>query len=331
MRISNNQIFIDFKRNLFQTQNKISKENIRLSSGKQNHSIADNVEDVVKAKDLTFEIQKNSIYIKKIQSTNEEMQHVDDSLRFISDKIQEIRDYTIDVSKTSTGYNHFAIANSVKGLLEDLIRETNSDFNGKYLFSGTLNTPNSIKTANPSMDHLPFNLIDGAASPTNPSGLSVVFKGNNDSRTIKSSDTSEEIVNTKAEDLFGTDSIELFETIIDIYNIMAFDENGDKRQASSLLNKNETEQLNQLQKNLADFYDNINILASTNGSKLNRFEDLRFQLENENIRLSEYKSIREDTDVVKSAIELKKEENILSYALQVGSRINQISLFDFLR
>ena len=64
---------------------------------------------------------------------------------------------------------------------------------------------------------------------------------------------------------------------------------------------------------------------------LNRIVNLRDQLTDENIRLKDYRSIREDADVAEAALNLRREETALQYALQVGARINQTSLFDFLR
>ena len=85
-----------------------------------------------------------------------------------------------------------------------------------------------------------------------------------------------------------------------------------------------------MQKDVADKYDEMNILAAVNGSKINRLDSTRDFLLGENLRLDEYRSIKEDTDIAESAMNLKREENILQFALQVGSRINQLNLFQFL-
>ena len=141
---------------------------------------------------------------------------------------------------------------------------------------------------------------------------------------------SSEIVNTQAEDIFGFGGIDTLQKIIDIYNVVAFDQSGNQRPARTLLNADEIAELNTLQKEVADKFDEINVLASVNGSKINRLESTRDFLQSENLRLDEYRSLREDTDIAESAMNLKREENILQFALQVGSRINQLNLFQFL-
>ena len=117
MRVSTNSIYRDYQRNLNDSQFKVNSENIRISSGKKNLSIADNVADVVDADSFRISMKRNDSYLSNIANNTDKLQQTDTALRAISDKIQEIREYVVDVSKTSTGYNHFAIAQSIKGTL----------------------------------------------------------------------------------------------------------------------------------------------------------------------------------------------------------------------
>lgn len=330
MRVSTNSIYRNYQRNLNDSQFKVNSENIRISSGKKNLSIADNVADVVDADSFRIAMKRNDSYLSNIANNTDKLQQTDTTLRAISDKMQQVREYVVDVSKTSTGYNHFAIAQSIKGALEDIVSLANKDNNGDFLFSGTMTSPRDIKNANPTMNEMPFEIIQGAASPTNPSGLSIAFKGNNNDINVNITDKSSETINTKAEELFGGGGTEVLQKIIDIYNVVAYDQSGAQRPARTLLNANELSELNGLQKDVADKYDEMNILAAVNGSKINRLDSTRDFLLDENLRLDEYRSIKEDTDIAESAMNLKREENILQFALQVGSRINQLNLFQFL-
>ena len=330
MRVSTNSIYRDYQRNLNNSQFKVNSENIRISSGKKNLSIADNVADVVDADSFRIAMKRNDSYLSNIANNTDKLQQTDTALRAISDKMQEIREYVVDVSKTSTGFNHFAIAQSIKGALEDIVSLANKDNNGDFLFAGTMTSPRDIKNANPTMNEMPFEIIQGAATPTNPSGLSIAFKGNNNDIEVNINDKSSEVVNTKADQIFGAGGTEALQKIIDIYNVVAYDQSGAQRPARTLLNANELSQLNGLQKDVADKYDEMNILAAVNGSKINRLDSTRDFLLGENLRLDEYRSLKEDTDIAESAMNLKREENILQFALQVGSRINQLNLFQFL-
>ena len=330
MRVSTNSIYRDYSRNLNDSQFKVNQENLRISSGKKNLSIADNTKDVLDADDFRNQISKNNSYLEIIKSNTDRLQQTDTTIRTISDKLQDIRSFVVDVSKTSTGYNHFAIAQSIKGALEDIVSLANSDNNGDYLFSGTMTSPQNIQDANPTMNNMPFEIEQGPATPTNPSGLSVVFKGNNEKINVNISSTATEEINTTAEELFGPGGVEVLNKIIEVYNVVAYDTSGNQRPARTLLNAQELADLNTLQKDIADRYDEMNIMASVNGAKINRLANNMDFLEYENLRLDEYRSAKEDTDIAEAAMNLKREENILQFALQVGSRINQLNLFQFL-
>ncbi|HPI19970.1 MAG TPA: hypothetical protein PKY56_06320, partial [Candidatus Kapabacteria bacterium] len=71
-------------------------------------------------------------------------------------------------------------------------------------------------------------------------------------------------------------------------------------------------------------------VSARNGSRINRLGAISLQMTEENTRLKEYRSLQADTDVASSAIKLSQDETALNYALQVGSRLIQQTLFDFL-
>ena len=111
-------------------------------------------------------------------------------------------------------------------MLSDLITAANADNNGKYIFSGTITSADSIATnasenSIANTNNMPFELVQGEATADNPSGLSVVFKGNNKDREINKDSKTSEVINVKADDLFGEDSTEMFKPIIDMYNLLA--------------------------------------------------------------------------------------------------------------
>lgn len=75
----------------------------------------------------------------------------------------------------------------------------------------------------------------------------------------------------------------------------------------------------------------MNRTNSVLGSRINRLESYRTLYESTNIRLNDIFSIKSDTDVAKSAMNLKLEERALQYSLSIGSKILPNTLFDFLR
>ena len=102
MRVSTNSIYRDYQRNLNDSQFKVNSENIRISSGKKNHSIAENTADVVDADLFRNKISRNEAFLNNIGSNLDRLQQTDTTIREISDKMQEIRNYVVEESKTRT-------------------------------------------------------------------------------------------------------------------------------------------------------------------------------------------------------------------------------------
>ena len=330
MRITNKLVYIPYQQNLESIQNRRFKEQIRLSTGESIVNMADAPEKLNNVKRMTALINRNEQYFRNIDKAMGELRTIDDQLQSMTDQVTEIRQVVIDATHVGHKGATETLAQYVKGILEDMITKSNSEYNGQYIFSGTKTTPNSLDKTPEAQNDLPFELVEGTPSADNPSGLQIVFKGNNKSREILKDDKSTEVINTKAEDVFGAGSTELFERMIDLYNIMAYDENGNKR-GGTPLTREEVGKMSDLQKDIVMVFERLNKAAAQNGAKLNRLESIQLQLQEENTRLEEIRSIDRDTDVTKAVINLQKEDTALNYSLSIGARLLPQSLFDFLR
>jgi flagellin-like hook-associated protein FlgL len=258
------------------------------------------------------------------------MRVVNDNLEAISDSFLRIRNLAIDATSTGNNTNLGMLAGYIKGIMDDIMISANSSFAGHYLFSGTLTTGDSIKAANPGLNDLPFEIIQGTVTQNNPSGLEVVFKGNNKERSINKDVSSTEVINITAGHMFGQNGIEVFQSVIDIYNLMTYKSDGTLRGKADSLNLEEQNKLDSLQKNVADIYEKLLEVSSENGTRLNRLDSISNQMTEESTRLKELLSIETDTDMANSTINMMKEETALQYTLQVGARLIPQSLFDFL-
>jgi flagellar hook-associated protein 3 FlgL len=331
MRITNKSVFIPFQRNLQNVQERKFKEEVRMSTGNDIVNIADQPNKLVDVKQLSSKISENAKYIGVIEQAKDEMLSVEGYLEQISDNIRLIRQQGIDATQTGNTESTYGIANYVRGLLDDILSSANGDFNGKYLFSGTKTNANSIDPDNPTPQTEPFKLIQGDITDNNPSGLRVEFNGNLKARYINKDRHSQEQINITANEVFGDNGEDFFNTIIDLYNLLAYDSEGNKRQQEDVWTKADTGKLDILQQQLDKIDKQINHATSKNGTRFARLEAIRNQLVQENTRLNEFKSLKNDTDYAKTAINLKQEETALVYSLQIGAQIMQNSLFDFLR
>ncbi|MDQ1265274.1 MAG: flagellar hook-associated protein 3 FlgL [Bacteroidota bacterium] len=331
MRITNKSVFIPYMQNLEGIQERRFKEDVRLSTGKQIVDLADAPEQLAQVKLLTNHIERNSQFKSNIEESLSEQYVVNEQISFISDNVQKIRELTIDGLNVSNYSNLYSIGVYIKGIIEDTVKLANMDFNGHFVFSGTKTTGGSLNKTPEASNDQPFEIITEAPTADNPSGLKVVFKGNFEDRVVNKDNYVSEVVNVKADQMFGDGGTKLFDSLINLYNKFAFDSNGNVRSDKATFSTEEFDRINEIQKTIGQFYDTMNTVSSENGAQINRFEQMRDQMQNEITYLEGLRSLKNDTDVATSTINLKREETALQYSLQVGSRLIQNSLFDFLK
>lgn len=331
MRVTQNSTTLNYLRNLNDVQSRINEDQIKISTGQDILNISDAPDRFVNAKQLTDYINRNSVYQSTIQTSLNEMQSVDSQLSSISDTLTQIRNSAIDSTSTSNNANEAEIASTIKGSLQDLVNDANLEFNGQFVFSGTKTTEASMSPpTSPAANSMPFELVQGTASDSNPSGLSVVFKGNMNDRSVSTNANTKDVINIKADEMFGAQGTDLFNNIIGLYNTLAYKSDGTARTSTDALTQDDLTKINDYQKQISTYTDNVNNASAKNGTRINRFTAINDQLTSENTRLDSFRSQLQDTDIAKTSIDLTKESTALQYSLQVGTHLINQTLFDFL-
>lgn len=331
MRVTQFSIIEPYKKNLEEIQNRRFKNQIRMSTGKDIVGLGDSPDRIPDIKKLSTLISQNNDYLSILDDQLNQFQHTEVALQGISDNMEKIRQLAIDGTQVGNMGNLSVLANYVKGIITDIIRNANTDYNGSFVFAGTKTKASSFDKNIPNTNDMPFELIEGTPTADNPSGLQVVFKGNQEAKLINKDQKTSELVNTTSEEIFGQNGTEAFNYLINLYNILAFKQGGQPRMPQDVLTIDEVNKLNIEQSKIAEFSDRINQVTARNGGRANRLQLLHYQINEENTRISEYLSKKQDTDFAKTSLELSKDEYALQYALQVGGRTLQNSLFDFLK
>lgn len=304
---------------------------VRLATGKQIVDISESPNALSETKRLDNLLDLYGQYKKNIDYSIGYIQYVTETIDSISANFQKLREVAIDATKTGVVRDLPILGNAVRGLLNDIVKDLNSDFNGQFIFSGTLTSPESIQQPPGSLNTLPFEIIQENPSSNNPSGLKVVFKGNNNRVVINTSKVSSEILNTTANDLFGDATASSLNSIVELYNLLTYDSNGNLRDSNDLFSQSDLLKLNELQKKFGEIYDKVLAMNSRNGSLLNRLEVQSDQTNAMMTNLKGLKSKVADADYSATSLELMKDQTALQFALQVGARLTQTTLFDFLR
>lgn len=329
MRITMNSQATTYQRNVLDLQERINNENIRISTGKSFSRLADAPKAVVDIQRLTTLIDRNTAYRNGLAEAGEELLQTEGVLEDFSDKVTEVRRLSLETQQTSNSDKLPVLGQQVYQLLQDMITTANANYGGKYLFGGTKTTDASITPTPPAVTTRPFELVQNPPSPGNPSGLSVVFQGNNDDRIINRTQSEAERINVKASDAFGGTAV--FTAAVELYNTLTYKSDGTQRTSSDPLTATESSKVQDLSKQLSNQLETLTGETGKVGYRRARFEAISQQLDEDNLRLKELRSQQEDTDIPEAVLKLKREQNALDYSLQIGSQLFSQSLFDFLR
>ena len=330
MRVTSNSYAKPYINSLNTVQESKYKNEIRINTGQKNLSLTDSPKDVVNSKLVTEMMDRNKKYLNNIQESYSEMQAANNAMETLQSKIQQIRQAAIDSTQTGNMGNLETLAVDIRGWIDDVIRDANLDNNGEFLFSGTKTSPKSLIDENGVTHKYPFELIQGEADEKNPSGLSVKFYGNLKERSINKDAATTEVINTTADKMFGENGTQALEALIDLYNVMAYREDGTARVKTDYYNKSDIARLDVAQQKLADSSDLISRANAVNGSRTNRILAVSDQITEENLRLKNILSNYSDTNYAETMIQLTKDQTALNYALKIGAQIHSQSLFDFI-
>jgi flagellar hook-associated protein 3 FlgL len=276
-------------------------------------------------------ISNNSNYIDNAQQALDEQTMAESAMEQMSSLLDQIRQNGIDSLQLDNSDKLSMIGANIKTLLSNLIDSANSQYNGTYIFSGTKTSASSLVPTPPETTQLPFELVQDTPTTSNPSGLRVSYKGNNQKRIVNTGSNSTEEVNSLSQDMFGGTGTEMFDGIIELYNEMMFKQDGTTRvNSADTRTVSEGQIIQSTIKKLSDSLDKLNMETGKMGSRMNRMQAIQDQLKEENARTKDIKSSFEDTDVAESIMNLNKDNMALQYALQAGSKLLNKSLLDFL-
>lgn len=332
MRITSNAIYSQFSSNLRSIQERQARDNIRVYTGKNMVDLADDPSAVNDIQYFTENINRNNNYIKNIDSTLDEQLSTEGALENIANTLDEVRSTGIQAMEVGNQDKLPVLGESVKKLLTSMVNTANNQYNGAYTLAGTKTTAQALTPTAPEITKLPFELVLDTPTSSNPSGLRVTFKGNFSSRNINVGPNASEEVNSTADDAFGTGGVEAFNNVIKLYNTLTYKPDGTLRSTGDKagLTKNERDAISDEIVGINNSMELVNQETGRMGARQARLQNLRDLMNEDNSRMKEFRSQKEDTDVAQAIMEMQKDETALQYSLKVGSKLMSQSLLDFL-
>lgn len=297
MRVTNNMLINNLKKNLNMSLRRMQKVQDEMSSGKKVRVPSDDPVAVARSLKLRADLRENQQFRRNASDVLSWLETTETTLMKIKDVLQRARELAVQgANGLLTPEDSQKIGEEVKQLKEQLVKLGNTTYVGRYIFAG-------YKTDQP-----PVQLqADGSLDYQGDTGQIIYQVGVSD--TIQ--------VNLTAEDIFinsnGDDLLKDMQDYIDALNV------GNSQGVGDALGK------------IDAHLENILSLVAEVGAKTNRMELVNNRLQDEEVNFARLLSDTEDADMADVIIRLKNEENVYRAALAGGARIIQPTLVDFLK
>ena len=324
MRITNASMI---RSHLYDTQNNLtnmSKINQQISTGKVINTVSDDPHKAIKIMNINNEIKYTEKYNSNIDETVGWMNTTDGALESTGNLLNEIKETILKVGNGTYSQNEMKSLNAdINEKIKQLADTLNSTYGGKYLFAGT------------NVDDAPITVIE------NPDGtVKLEFSKDKNGQTIPNTDDLKadissginidynisvgEILNIK--DGNGN-TVNLLDEINNLSTLMNDIANGDEQTAA----KAKETLLNDTKGKIDTLFDHVVNERTSLGVRVSTAEKIKELNDEDILNIQDVLSKTQDTDVVEKFIELKSAEMIYQASIQVGAKLIQPTILDYIR
>lgn len=324
MRITNASMI---RSHLYDTQNNLtnmSKINQQISTGKVINTVSDDPHKAIKIMNINNEIKYTEKYNYNIDESVGWMNTTDGALDNVGNLLGEIKETILKVGNGTYSQNEMKSLNEdMNEKIKQLADTLNSTHGGKYLFGGS------------SVDDAPITVIE------NPDGtVKLEFSKDKNGQTIPNTDDLKadissginidynisvgEILNIK--DGNGN-TVNLLDEINNLSTLMNDIANGDEQTAA----KAKETLLNDTKGKIDTLFDHVVNERTSLGVRVSTAEKIKELNDEDILNIQDVLSKTQDTDVVEKFIELKSAEMIYQASIQVGAKLIQPTILDYIR
>ena len=324
MRITNASMI---RSHLYDTQNNLtnmSKINQQISTGKVINTVSDDPHKAIKIMNINNEIKYTEKYNYNIDESVGWMNTTDGALDNVGNLLGEIKETILKVGNGTYSQNEMKSLNEdMNEKIKQLADTLNSTYGGKYLFGGS------------SVDDAPITVIE------NPDGtVKLEFSKDKNGQTIPNTDDLKadissginidynisvgEILNIK--DGNGN-TVNLLDEINNLSTLMNNIANGDEQTAA----KAKETLLNDTKGKIDTLFDHVVNERTSLGVRVSTAEKIKELNDEDILNIQDVLSKTQDTDVVEKFIELKSAEMIYQASIQVGAKLIQPTILDYIR
>ncbi len=318
MRITNTAMV---RSHLYDTQQNLSrmnKINEQINSGKVVNRVSDDPHKAIRIMNMNNEIRYTEKYNYNIDETVGWMNNTDASLENFGNLLKDVKDNIIKVGNGTYSQEEMKALNAeMNEKIKEIADTLNTTHGGKYMFGGS------------NVDEAPIKLIE------NPDGtvkLEINKNSNTDDLKADISDGTSIDYNVSVGEIFKVkgengNTVNLLDEVNKLSELMNDIANGDEQTSA----KARKELLGDVKSNIDKLYNHALDERTSLGVRVSTAEKIK-ELNNENIlNMKSVLSLDQDVDHVEKFIELKSAELVYQASIQVGTKLIQPTILDYMR
>lgn len=297
-RVTQSMLSGNMLRNLNNSYSKMSKMQDNLTSGMKISRPSDDPVIAVKGMNYRTQLDKIAQFQRNMNEVNGWLDTTDSALGQVGDVLNRVKELVVQAANdTNTSDDRQKIKQEIEQIQQQLKDVANTQFAGKYIFSGT-------KTHEPA------------------------FKDGTINSDINSEEIKVEVFDNIQLTVNATEAPALAEKVDKILDdISTALDSSDGKEIGDLLGSI----ADGTGSTLADAQAAVLNMRSEIGARQNRVELMMNRLDIQEINVTKQKSNNEDVDYAKTITQMTTQESIHQAALSVGAKIIQQTLVDFMR
>ncbi|GAA0708853.1 hypothetical protein GCM10008904_19240 [Paraclostridium ghonii] len=310
MRITNSSMIRSHMYDVQQGLERVDNLNKQLGTGKQINRVSDDPHKAIKIMNLNNEIKYAQKHNQNVDEVVGWMNNTDANLEEFGTLLGDIKKSILKVGNgTYTGEEMKAIQAEINEKIKALGETLNTTHGGRYMFGGT------------SVDESPVSIEEKDGVVT----LKLNPNINDEDLKAEISDGINMNYNVSAIKVFNKDGKNYLDEINNVSKLMNDIANGVD------VEDNKKELLGDVKKDIDDFFNHTVDTRTKFGVRVNTAEKIK-ELNDENIlNMKGVLSLDQDVDYVNQFIELKSAEMVYNASVQVGAKLIQPSILDYLR
>ncbi len=318
MRVTNTAMV---RSHLYDTQQNLSrmnKINEQINSGKVVNRISDDPHKAIKIMNMNNEIKYTEKYNYNIDETVGWMNNTDASLENFGNLFKDIKDNIIKVGNGTYSKEEIKAINAeMNEKIKEIADVLNTTHGGKYMFGGS------------NVEEAPINLIENADGTVT---LEINKNSNTDDLKADIADGTSIDYNVSVGEIFNVKdengkTVNLLDEVNKVSKLMNDIANGDEQTSANA----RKELLGDVKDNIDKLYNHALDERTSLGVRVSTAEKIK-ELNDENIlNMKSVLSLDQDVDHVEKFIELKSAELVYQASIQVGTKLIQPTILDYMR